>query len=92
MTRATGLKLITTGTGKRVMNPSCTIKMDDTANTFRDFVAVGFDNTTGITSLLHNTDAVTLGMAMMMINNAFESAMESLSVEQQADVYSVLKA
>lgn len=91
MTNSTELKLINTG-AKRVLRPSCTVKMDNNISTFKDFVTVGHNPDTGATTILHNTDAVTLGHSMMMINNAFATLMGDMTQEQQSEVYELLGA
>lgn len=92
MTKATGLKLIMGDDRKRVMRPSCTIKLGDTTDKFSDFVTVGHNMETGATTLLHNTDPLTLGHALMLINNAFETTLATLTTAQQAEVMASLRA
>jgi hypothetical protein len=64
--------------------------MNNEVNKFTDFVTVAHDDRTGETTMHTNADAVTLGQALKMISNAFESTMNGLSKEQQAEIMSVL--
>jgi hypothetical protein len=90
MTNHSGLKLHVNEALPKSLKTSCTIKMNNEVNKFNDFVTVGHNQVTGETTMHTNADAVTLGQALRMISNAFETTMDNLSKEQQAEVMSVL--
>lgn len=83
MIRATGLKLHTNDKFKRVLKPSCTVKIDNNVTRFNDFVAVGYDPETGNTTIINNADTVTLGQALLMINNKFQESLQALSEQDR---------
>jgi hypothetical protein len=72
--------------------PKCSIQLDDKKETYTDFVAVCYSNETGKTTLLQNTDAVTLGQAARMLAQAFIDSYEALSISEKLLVDSILKA
>jgi hypothetical protein len=84
------LGLVTNDKFKRSFKTSCTVKMNDTVDTFTDFVAVGYSTETGETTMLHNTDALTLGQAYLMLAKAFNDSMSQLSPEERANVVDCL--
>ena len=67
----------------------CEVEMDGKSYTSDDFVAV-LSKENGDASLLFNTDAITLGMAVQMISKAFVDAMSQLPEEERESVTAVL--
>lgn len=67
---------------KKSFKPKCTIKMDDTVDTFNEFVVVGYDEQTGRTTLLQHADPLTLGQAYLLISKAFANSIQALQPEE----------
>lgn len=83
-------KLYTNDKFKKSFKPKCTIKMDNTVDTFTDFVAVGYNEQTGKTTLLQNADALTLGQAYLLISMAFADSLKTLPPELREELREVL--
>ena len=64
--------------------------MDNTVDTFNEFVAVGYDEQTGKTTLLQNADPLTLGQAYLLISKAFADSLKTLQPELREELREVL--
>lgn len=83
-------KLYSNDKFKKSFKPKCTIKMDNTVDTFTEFVAVGYNEQTGKTTLLQNADPLTLGQAYLLISKAFADSLKTLPPEQREELREVL--
>lgn len=72
-----------------VMQPSCTVSMDDEVIYSTDFIAV-LNKSNGDASILYNTDALSLGMAMKMVVRAYLQALKECTPEEQKEIEEVL--
>lgn len=72
-----------------VMEPSCTVCMDDEVLYSSDFIAV-LNKHNGDASILYNTDALSLGMAVKMIAKAYVENINKCSSEDRAAIEEVL--
>lgn len=80
-------KILNEGINKDVA--TCVVVMDGKEQASDDFVAV-LSREDGNASILYNTDALTLGMAMKMIARAFVDSMKQLTEEEREMVNSAL--
>lgn len=67
----------------------CAVVMDGRQVESTDFVAV-LSRSNGDASILYNTDALTLGMAMKMVTAAFVRCMNECTDEERAQVTEIL--
>jgi hypothetical protein len=67
----------------------CTVRMDGELHESKDFVAI-LNRQTGDASILYNTDALSLGMAMKMIAKAFIECVEQCTLEEQKEIEMIL--
>jgi hypothetical protein len=74
------------------IKPSCTVKLDNEAQKFDEFVVVGIDPNNGKVGILRYADALMLGMAMKMITDAFHKEMLELDDDTQQKIMGVLTA
>ena len=72
------------------VTPTCTVIMDGVERTSDDFVCV-LSKDNGDASLLYNTDAVTLGMAMRMITRALVDTLSKVPEEERESVEEILR-
>ncbi|NLD21651.1 MAG: hypothetical protein GX664_04095 [Bacteroidales bacterium] len=75
-------KLYTNDKFTKSFKPKCTIKMDNTVDTFNEFVVVGYNEQTGKTTLLQHADPLTLGQAYLLVSKAFANSIQTLQPEQ----------
>ena len=87
----TQLQVFTNQNFRSDFKPKCSVQLDNTKETFSDFVVVGHVMETGKTTILQNTDAITLGRAYQMIASAFKDSYDKLSITEKDLVDSVLK-
>ena len=71
--------------------PKCCVQLDDKKESFTSFVAICNDEKTGKTTILQNTDAVTLGQGLQLITLAFKEAYAALTQPERELVDSVLR-
>lgn len=69
--------------GKEKFKSKCSVMLENTIETFEDYVVLGFDNKTGKATLMHNADALTLAVAQEMIKDAFCSMYKDLSDKER---------
>lgn len=69
---------------------NCRVSMDDSVESFTDFVTVGHNPMTGTTTLMQNADTITLGRAVRMTSAAFLDSYNALSAEDRVMVNDVL--
>ena len=67
----------------------CRIEINGDVRESEDFICVCADEEKGAV-MYFNTDALTMGMAVQMITNAFRKAMDELSEEDQKEVFEAL--
>lgn len=71
------------------MEPKCVVTMDGVTTESEDFVAV-LAKENGDASIIYNTDALTMGMAMKMVAKSFVECMAELSEEERNEVTEIL--
>lgn len=64
----------------------CIVHMDNTVSIYNDFVTVGYDESTGKTHMLSNTDELTLGKAVELIGSTFRERFAALSEDDRLAV------
>lgn len=69
----------------------CAVTMDGKTTESDDFVAI-LSKENGDASILYNTDALTLGMAMKMVARAFVECMNDCSEDERHEITEVLGA
>lgn len=67
----------------------CTVEMDGKVTKSSDFVAV-LSKENGDTSIVYNTDALTLGMALRMVALAFTQCLNKCTDEEKAEIEEIL--
>lgn len=85
------LAVLKTNKPNAEFKPKCNVFMGSGVDTYHDFVMVGYDNETMKSTLLMNTDVITLGHAYLMIAKEFNEQYEALSDEDKKRVDSVFK-
>lgn len=73
-------------TGSKQLAPSCIVGIDNSKKRFNDFVTVGYDPVSGQTTMMHNTDIITMGMAARMLLNKFQEMYVDLTEEARLEV------
>ena len=68
---------------------SCTVAMDDEVSYSTDFIAI-LHKSNGDASIVYNTDALSLGMAVKMIARQYIEALNNCSEEERAEIESIL--
>jgi hypothetical protein len=69
--------------------PVCSVMMDGDVHVSDDFIAILSDET-GKTSIMYNTDAMTLGMAIKLIAHAYLERVRELSEDEQSSIVAIL--
>ena len=67
----------------------CTVEMDGKVTKSSDFVAI-LSKKNGDTSIIYNTDALTLGMALKMVALEFTRCLDKCSEEEQDEIRDIL--
>lgn len=81
---------IASGSSKVLNMPDmCSVRMDGELHTSEDFVAV-LAHSNGDASILYDTDALTLGMAIKMVTKEFILALEQCTLDEQQAIQSAL--
>lgn len=80
------LKLITNDAFKKSLPTKCKVQINGEVETFTDFVTVGYNDESGETTIMRNTDAVTLGKALVMIQMAYNESIVGLSDSDMKDI------
>jgi len=68
---------------------SCTVRMDGKLYESRDFVAV-LSKEDGDASILYNTDAMTLGMAIKLVSREYIRCINECTPLEQSEIESIL--
>lgn len=68
----------------------CTVEMDGRVTKSNDFVAV-LSKDNGDASIIYNTDALTLGMALRLVALAFTECLHKCSEEERAEIKAILE-
>ena len=84
-------KVIKGGAGDgKYMSPKCIVNMDDTVDTFTEFVTIGWDVDKDTAVLIQNADTITLGYAYLLIANAFKNSYSQLDEDDKRIVDNTL--
>jgi len=69
--------------GNKQLNakPKCTVRIDDKVKSFNDFVTIGIEGEK--ISIMHNADAITLGIAVQVVKEHFMNCYKDLTLEQK---------
>lgn len=74
--------MIIIGGNKEKHEPTkCTVRLNNKVKAFTDFVTVGIEGEK--ISIMHNADAITLGIAVQVVKEHFMNCYKDLTLEQK---------